>query len=840
MKTLYFLFVFAVSNLLSQGWQENIKDPANFYSIREAFLERINSDKIEMTLKKAGEEGEEEQFRRFEFMLEPRVYPTGKFPRPTILLDEWNKFKALNQTGLDTITGGNWTPLESPSGFPYEGYSGRLNCIAFHPLDTNIMYVGSPAGGLWETTTGGKSWIPLADYLPSLGVSEIVIQPDNPNIMYMATGDRDAANFISNPYSYGLLKSTNGGETWDTTGLNYLFSDQMTIQRLVMHPDNPNILMAAVEGVDGNKRGIWRTTDAGVSWTKTSGGAKYDVEFNPGDPNIMYAAGWKSILRSTDAGMTWIQVKSNILPTDSISEDRISVTAANPHLVYLQYLNSWTGGTYGLYKSGDDGLTWEMVNQEGITTQGGYDWVLAVSPIDTNIVLYGGQYLFGSYDGGKNQLNFQSGHVDHHDLIYHPKTKALFNCNDGGIYKSWDNGETWENLNKSLQTFQYYRMGASATNKDFILTGAQDNGTQIHDFLSWQQIGILADGMECLVDYSDPAIYYVSYQYGYLMRFGAGENFSFPPNAFNSKYYAWVTPYIIHPSEPATLFIGGKDIYKSNDRGNTWVAISNKLTANDGVGGGMLRTMAISESNPDSILYAASYVVAYKTTNAGVTWHNITSNLPTSAGCFDCSAISSIAVHPINPNIAWVAMSGYSPTNKVFKTTDGGETWVNISENLPAIPVNTIVYQKNSKDVLYIGTDLGIFCKDSTDKNWKPFMNGLPNVPVQELEIHYCTQKLRAATFGRGLWETDLYGAVVSVDDNEEQSTGKYLYPNPANGSIELPDELINKNSRLIIYSSIGIAIYEGNATKRIDISSISPGIYLVKVKDRLYKFVKM
>jgi photosystem II stability/assembly factor-like uncharacterized protein len=843
MKKFYvLLFILAGSaQLPCQSWQDNIKDPTNFYSIRQAYLQKFESEKKEAKINALGKEGEEEQFRRWEYILEPRVYPTGKLPPPRILLDELNKFNSKEQVLSDTSFHGNWTPLETPAGFPPDGYSGRLNCIAFHPLDSNIMFVGSPAGGLWKTTDGGESWKPMTDYLPSLGVSEIVINPQNPNIMYMATGDLNVAFLnISNPYSYGLLKSTDGGESWDTTGLTHLVSDQMTIQRLIMHPSNPNILLAAVEGVNGSLRGIWRTTDAGVTWTLAYGGAKYDIEFKPGDPNIVYAAGYRYLIRSTDAGVTWTQIQSDVLPKDTINEERIAVTPANPHLVYVQYINPNTGGTYGLYKSTDDGITWKMVNRYDISTQGGYDWVLTLSPVDTNIVLYGGQYLFGSYDGGVTQYDFASGHVDHHALEYRPGTTELYNCNDGGIYKSYDNGESWENLNKSLQTFQYYRLGSSASDEHLILTGAQDNGTQRHDFLSWTEFGFLADGTECIVDYTDESTYYFAYQYGSINRAGGVGNFTSPPVSGDRRFCAWVTPYLMHPANHNTLFFGAKDIYKTTNQGNSWTQISNQLTVNDGVGGGMLRSMAISESTPDSVLYAASYVVLYKTTNAGATWWNVTSNLPTTAGCFDCSAISSIAVHPANPNIVWVAMSGYSDSNKVFKTTDGGGTWVNISGNLPAVPINTIVYQKNSMDVLYIGTDLGVFYKDSTNDNWKPFMNGLPNVPIQELEIQYTAKKLRAATFGRGLWESRLYGVTVSVDDSRDKGSGKWLYPNPATDFIELPDELLMKDTEISIFSSIGTVVYQGSPQKRIDISSISPGIYFMKVKDRIYIFVKI
>jgi hypothetical protein len=656
--------------------------------------------------------------------------------------------------------------------------------------------------------------------------------------MYMATGDRDGAFFISNPYSYGLLKSTDGGNSWLETGLKHIFEDQMTIQRLIMHPTNHNILLAAVTGTNGNLRGIWRSADGGTSWKNVAGGGKFDVEFNPGDPNIVYCVGWKNLARSTDAGLTWNVINSPVLPYTETTWAKISVTPANPHMLIAQFLNPNNGYTHSLYKSWDDGLTWTKINSDAVPTQATYDWVLTVSPNDTNIVFWGGQQLYGSVDGGIGRFIYPCGHVDHHDLVYRPGSNVLYNCNDGGLYKSYDDGNKWINLNKSLHTFQYYRIGSSQNNKDFILTGAQDNGTQKHNLPNWMTIGMFADGMENIIDYSDDNIYYASYQYGLMTRFGTGMGtFYNPPSAGSSTYYAWVTPMVIHPKNPNILFVGAKDIYKTTSRGNQWTAISNQLTVKDGVGGGMLRTMAVSESNPDSIIYAASYVVVYKTTNGGASWSDITSGLPGNAGPFTGSAISWVCIHPDNPNTAWITMSGYSKGNKVFRTDDGGASWKNISDNLPAIPVNCIVYQKYNNDALYIATDFGVFYRDSTMTQWIPFMTNLPNVPVQELEIHYGKGTLRAATFGRGLWESPLFGSVLDVETSSND--GIKISPNPASDYIEINvgnTHAYSLQQDLKIYNALGEcvinltpALSEGEGA-RINISQLAAGVYFMRV----------
>lgn len=829
------LLLFAAGVTAQHAWQDGIKDPSNFYSIRQAYLKYSAEARTE----NKNADDEEAKFRRWEYFMEPRVYPSGKIPSPDILRKELNRYKAAQQQKRLTSLDGNWIPLEPASGFPANGYAGRVNCIAFHPLDTNIMYAGLPAGGLWKTTDGGQSWIPLTDDLPSLGVSEILIHPQNPNIMYMATGDKDGAYFISNPYSYGLLKSIDGGITWDTTGLQFLVDSQMTIQRLLIHPTMPNILFAAVTGIAGSLRGIWKSVDNGATWMRMYGGAKYDLEFNPANPAIMYATAYGYLIRSVDTGSTWTTISSPNLPSSGVTSSKVAVTPAQPDIVYIQYLNPSTGNTYGLYKSSDAGVTWVQKNNYVVTLQGGYDWTLTVSPTDSDYVLYGGQGLYYSSDGGTTTGFLSSGHLDHHGMDYRPGSNVLFNCNDGGFFKSYNNGNSWLNLNHGFQTFQYYRLGCSATAPGFILTGAQDNGTWRHNFTSWYQIGY-SDGMECIVDYSDTNIYYISSQYGNITRFGTGLGpFTAPPGSGLSAYCAWVTPYLIHPTNPATLFFGQKDIYKTTNRFNSWTSYSTNLTIGDNVGGGMIRSMAISESNPDSVLYAASYVVVYRTIDGGATWQNVTSNLPTSAGCFNCSALSDIMIHQSNPDIAWVTMSGYSPGNRVFKTADGGASWTNISGTLPVVPVNCIVYQNNSDEGLYIGTDIGVFYRDSTMSDWIPFMTGLPNVPVQELEIHYGTNRIRAATFGRGLWESDLYGINASANNSAIENIPDFsVQPNPSNGIFIIKLKNGTVHSRLNVYNVLGENIHHAQLNSdavEIDLSSMNDGIYLLSIETQQF-----
>ncbi len=816
----------------AQSWKDNIKDPSNFYSVREAWLQHLAEVKKQHTESVLENDNEETKFKRWEYFMEPRVYPSGKFPSGDHLLNEIEKFKNnYSAKSSSTVNPANWMPLEPAIGFPVNGNAGRVNCIAFHPTDTNTMFIGTPMGGLWKTIDGGQTWLPKTDNLPNIGVSEIAINSLTPTIMYMATGDKDAANYYSNPYSIGLMKSTDGGTTWNNTSLQFIYSDQPTIQRVLIHPTQPNILLVSVAAVNGAPKGIWRSTDDGTTWTNVYGGSKYDMEFDPADPNIVYASAYSYMLRSTNAGLTWSTMTSTVFPSVGQTSAKIAVTPANPNVVYVQWVNN-SGNTIGLYKSFDTGLTWTVQNTYSFATQGVYDWVLAVSPIDSNKLMYGGQSMYRTANAGITTNAASGGYFDNHGLDYRPGSKALFNSCDGGIYKSYNDGLNWINLNKTLQTFQYYRLGCSATKSSMVLTGAQDNGTMRHFIPNWTKIGG-GDGMECIIDHSDSTIYYTASQYGNISRWGTGLGpFTPPPTSGNSTFSYWVAPYVMHPIDPKIIYYGAKDIYRTTNRFNTWTNYSNNLTVADNVGGGMIRSLATSDSKPDSVLYGASLVVVYRTIDAGTSWQNITSNLPVSAGCFTCSAISDIEVHPTKPNTAWVTISGYSPNNRVFKTVDGGATWTNISSNLPAVPINCIVYEKNSPDNLYIGTDIGVFFKDSTSANWSPYMTGLPNVGVQELEIQYSSGNLRAATFGRGLWESSLFTVTTSL--NKKSITNSInLYPNPSKGIFTIDLKTISGKNKIEVYNQIGQKVFTEQLLSGktvLDLSQIAKGIYFSKI----------
>jgi photosystem II stability/assembly factor-like uncharacterized protein len=398
--------------------------------------------------------------------------------------------------------------------------------------------------------------------------------------------------------------------------------------------------------------------------------------------------------------------------------------------------------------------------------QGWYDWCIAVDPSNVNTVFIGGITTWKSTNGGVNftantcwtsyYLYNISGvpvtHADKHALVYQNST-TLFEGNDGGIYKTTNSGTSWTDLTNGLIISQVYRIGISKTDNTKILTGLQDNGSKLFKGApnTWQDV-YGGDGMECIIDNDNATSYmYVTYVNGEIQRnsngFSTSSTTQISANIPGGQPSgAWVTPYIMHPTNSAILFAGYDKVWKTTDRGNTWTSASQVLSSTQ-----KLRSLAIAPSNTN-VMYTAEQTAMWKTTDGGATnWSAIT--LPTTS-----NAVTYIAVKNNDPNTVWITYGGFDG-NRVYQSTNGGTSWTNISTGLPNLPAMSIVQYKvaTDRDVLFAGTDVGVFVKNGSN-NWQTFSNGLPSVVVTELEIFYggATNKLRAGTYGRGLWETNI------------------------------------------------------------------------------------
>ena len=753
------LIVFAMQ-VQAQPWLENLPEGKSrkeltFFDYRQAFESYWAP--FNVTDGYYVENGEKKkapgwkQFKRWEYIMEHRAdMKTGTFPQQSALAITREHQKTHPPARSSAIS--DWKQIGPTFSNGGQQGIGRMNCVAFHPTDLNTYWAGAASGGLWFTHNDGEVWTCLTDQQESLGVTDIIIPEDydQSQTIYIATGDKDSYDVNS----VGVLKSIDGGLIWNPTGLSYELAERNFINRLIQHPFNPEILIAAT--VDG----AFRTVDGGVTWDEQlSAQAFIDMEFHPTNPDIIYGSNFEGeFFVSTNNGDTWTRTINDLAG----KRTEIAVTKAAPDWVYAI---TESGGLDSIYKSTDRGATFTRVfdgsilnllhwNANGIGPggQGYYDLGFDASPIDPNILFVGGINTWRSRDGGNTWqiVNHFTGslvqavHADKHSLRF-SQNGDVWECNDGGVYVSYDQGDSWKDKTNGIAISQMYKMGNSATDPDEIITGLQDNGSKLHTAGGWMQVNG-ADGMEGMIDYSDVNIQYSTTQSGSFFRtlnHWETARYVKPGDAGEG---AWVTPFAMDPVDPKVIYGGYRDLWKTTDRGDTWAKVSSILF------GDKIRSIAIAPSDPNTIYIAGTYRM-WKSTTAGEPFIRLTGNVPDHS-----NAMSYISVKKDDPQTLWVAVSGFFGPG-VFQSIDGGENWTDISAGLPKIPVYTVIQNNQAIEEveLFAGTELGVYFKKG-DEEWVPFNTGFPNVIVTELEMHYASapsqSKLRASTYGRGLWET--------------------------------------------------------------------------------------
>ena len=701
-------------------------------------------------------------FKRWQWFAEPRVFPSGnlKFASRGYALEKYQEFLNENSRLEETSNNlssassvANWTPL-GPFGSPAGGGAGRIQVICANPTNTNSFYVGSAAGGFWMTNNGGISYTTTTDQLGSCGVSDIAINPFNTNIIYISTGDRDAGD----TYATGVLKSIDGGLTWSNTGLVWQTIQQRRIYRLLINPINPNTLIAATSV------GIYRSLNAGQSWSLISSGNYVDAEYRPNDTTTVYAVTSNGLSKSINGGASFAGVSA--FPS-GISANRLSiaVSRANANYLYVLVSNN-SNGFGGLYRSLNSGTTFSLMSSSpnifdwsttgnGTGGQGWYDIAIDASPSNANEIIAGGVNSWKSTNGGANWVlnsHWYGGggkpyvHADLHYVLYTSGTTCYLGT-DGGVSKTSNNGQNWTEINGNMNIAQMYKIGLASNNSSKLITGHQDNGSNLLNGSNWSQV-YGGDGMDCFIDWNNNNTLVASTQNGGFTRsINGGSNWSAIVSGLSGTP-AWVAPIVQDPISANTYYCGYQNVFKSTNQGNTWTIISNFNTTLDEI--------KVSPLNPN-IIFATSTNAIWKTSNGGTTWSNIT---PTNI--IGNNQITDLTMDNLNPNNIYITLSGYSAGIKVLASYNGGSTWINYSQGLPNIPTNCIVYVKNSPQGLYLGTDVGVYYREANMSNWISYFTGLPNIIVQDLEIYYSTGKLRAATYARGVWETNLYSNPTS------------------------------------------------------------------------------
>lgn len=685
-------------------------------------------------------------------------------------------------------------------------FDGRTADVESIPGNPNIVYVASASGGLWKSTNGGITWKPIFERQGTLSLGDIAIDPKNPEVIWAGTGEANVRNSVS--FGDGVYKSTDGGKTWLHLGLK----ETEHISRIVIHPQNSDVVfVAAIGHASGpnEERGVFMTTDGGKTWQKTlyldAEHGVCDLDIDPVNPNILYAGVWRferkpwtfvsgsekgGVFRSIDGGRTWNKL-TNGLPK-LIGRIGVKVAPSNPDVVYV--IAETKEGT--MYRSDDKGDTFRLVSrQAGIVSRGFYYTDLRVDPQNENRVYAIASTLFVSIDGGRTYRPIAPRiHIDYHSLWIDPlNPKRMWSTNDGGVAVSSDQGDSWEYVN-NLPVGQPYHIHADNRQPFYwVMGGMQDNGSWTGPGRTREPAGILnddwrmvsfGDGFKVINHPDDPEIYLSLSQGGNLtltdMR--TREQQLVKPwvgdrggPASNQKYrFNWNSPLVFSPHNKTTVYLGGNVVFKSTDFGKTWEKISPDLTTNDPEklkeAGGPIATENTSAEYHCTIISLnesparAGMIWAgtddgnvQLTTDGGKNWLNLTKNV---TGLPPYSPVSHIEPSATSAEVAYASfdrhlLDDFKPY--VFKTTDGGKTWANMSGNLPAKAyLHALKEDPKNPGLLYAGTELGLFATYDGGKNWIELgLKNLPRVAVHDIFVHPRENDLILATHGRSFWIFD-------------------------------------------------------------------------------------
>jgi hypothetical protein len=677
------------------------------------------------------------QFQRWAYERQFHINTAGYLIPPT---QEWQAYENFRATQPSSATqAGSWTELGPVSWNRTTSWNpgvGRLSAMATVATNQNLLYVGSPGGGIWKSTNAATTWTPLSDDNSSLNyVFAITIHPTDNNTVFVGT------------QGAGLYKTTNGGASFALNTAN-----SGNIRKILFSPTDVNTIFFA------STNGIYKSVNGGTSFTQVSTTSTEDIEFKPNDPTVMYASG-NSVMRSTNSGDSWTTLNATN-GIDATGRTLVAVSAANANVVYAVQA---AGSAFGrMYKSVDGGVTFSTLitgspaagtnffgyesTGTGSGGQATYDMALDVNPTDANDVYIAGIICWRSTNGGNSFTALTEwflpnsrgyNHADVHGLFWYGST--LYSISDGGLYKSVDFGDNWTDLSTGLGIRQFYRIAQTEANGNVITGGAQDNGSVTRRADGTWADWLGADGMEGLASNTDPLKIWGTSQNGSLYRSTNGGNTY--ANLTRPSAGNWVTPISIHPTNDNILYGGWTGVYKSLDGGVSWSNIA------AGTISSLVTDIAVAPSNPNYI-YASIGSTLYVTTNDGASWTTRSA----------VGSINDIWVDPLNPQKIYLAVN--TANNLVMVSTDAGATFTSISHNLPAISPRSVRTDDATPRNIYVALNIGVYHLVEGQTSWTDFSTGLPKVPVNELEIHKGSGKIRVATYGRGVWESPLANGI--------------------------------------------------------------------------------
>ncbi len=699
--------------------------------------------------------------------------------------------------------------------------SGRIADFAVNPKNPSEYYVGVASGGVWKTQNNGTTWKPIFDSYGAYSIGVVELDPNNPNIVWVGTGENNHQRALG--YGDGVYKSLDGGKSFKNMGLK----ESRQIGGIVIDPRNSDIVFVAAEGSawgPGNERGLYKTTDGGKTWEKvleiSENTGVNNVTIDPSNPDIMYATSEQrrrtsftkigggpetSVYKSTDGGENWRKINKGLPGVDKGGMG-IAVSPVDPNVVYL--IVEAAGNASGFYRSTDKGESWNKMSSYHASGQ--YYNEIVCDPLNVDKVYSTETISKYTIDGGKTWKNIGNNkrHVDDHAMwIDKTDTKHFLIGCDGGIYESWDGGANFD-FKENFPVTQFYRVAVDNAEPFYnVYGGTQDNNSMGGPSQTIRRSGIInddwfvtlgGDGFWAAVDPENPDIVYTEYQYGNMSRYDkkSGERINIKPRERKGELtykWNWNTPIIISPHKASRLYVAANKVFKSNDRGNTWQVISDDLTAQvdrnsfpvmgkywpaDAVRKDVSTSLwgtivALDESKvKEGLLYAGTDDgIISVTENDGGDWTQVKS-FP---GVPEYTTVSDIYTDRFDENIVYATFDNLKRDDfkpYVYKSTDKGKTWVSISGNLPQNgTVYTITQDFIRPELLFVGTEFGIFFTIDNGENWVQLKSGLPTIPVRDIAIQERESDLVIATFGRGFYILDNYSPLREISHemaNEE------------------------------------------------------------------------
>jgi len=809
-----------------------------------------------------------------EFFLQ-RMDPDGNFSIKAYIkgLKQAKQYTQIQSRSIDGFDN-DWT-VQGPGNI-----GGRINTIAVNPLDEDIIYAGFARGGVFKTTDGGGSWVPIFDDQLFSSIGDITLDPQDPNIVYVGTGDPNISGSPS--IGDGVYKSENGGATWTHLGLD----ETRIISHIVVDPTDGDRVFASAMGLPfqrNDDRGLYRTENGGTTWEQvlflSDSTGIIDLIMDPQQPNVMYAAGWDRIrnntesivsgdgakvFKTTDGGDTWNMLEGglpNEVPNGRIG---LAICESQPNVIYAQYANP-ESTLEAIYRSDDSGENWYLIPSEvldyydePINLLGGFAWYfgkIRVSPSDPDDIYLLGVDLWRSQDAGQSWAMaspiwwLYEVHADKHELVYLNDESILLGT-DGGMYASDKENIQWVDT-ENIPTNQFYRVAYNPHQPDLYYGGAQDNGStggNQNTINNWERI-YGGDGFQMRFDPVDPQRFFVEIQNGSIRAtYDGGYLFTNANDGIEpDDPRNWDMPYFISVHDETKMVTGTNRLYVNRAYEPVWEPLTDDLT--DGADGETRNKniTAIHESpiNEDFVIAGTGDGnIWIGDLNDGNSFTKVSDNLPN-------QYVTDVFTSDDNPNRIFACHSGYRDNDNnamIFRSDDLGSSWSDISGDLPEVAINEILIIPETEDkIIFIGTDAGVYGTTDGGTIWERLGSNMTFVPVYDLVWNEANNELVAATFGRSIQTYDLDPIVdtkVDVATNpikQESITKAQVYPTLSSDLITVEYFNIepNKNSSIAIVSSSGqlVQILEDISDREvrqtIDVSQLPAGQYFVKIKVR-------